>query len=97
MTYYYYKTSTLNTGKPNVSEEKIAEWKNLAEKKNWRITQLSNGFYQTECKHLDLDTWHDMTRRETIEGAEAAINGSVDHFAKKIEAAAGPKVVKTFK
>jgi len=38
-----------------------------------------------------------MTRRETIEGAEAAIDGSIDHFKNKIEASAGPKVVKTFK
>ena len=96
MTYYYYKTSTVNTGQPKITEEKIAEWKHLADKSNWRITQLANGFYQTECKHVDLDTWHDVTRRETIEGAEAAIDGSIDHFNKKIEAAAGPKVVKTF-
>jgi hypothetical protein len=41
--------------------------------------------------------WHDVTRRETIEGAEAAINGSIDHFSKKLEATKGPKVVKTFK
>jgi SRSO17 transposase len=40
--------------------------------------------------------WHDVTRRETIEGAEAAINGSIDHFSKKLEATKGPKVVKTF-
>ena len=40
--------------------------------------------------------WHDVTRRETIEGAEAAIDGSIDHFTKKVEASAGPKVVKTF-
>ena len=40
--------------------------------------------------------WHDITRRETIEGAEAAINGSVEHFENKLEATKGPKVVKTF-
>ena len=40
---------------------------------------------------------NDVTRRETIEGAEAAIDGSVDHFSKKVEASAGPKVIKTFK
>ncbi len=95
MTYLYYKSSyTTNTTKPN--EKTINQWEHLAEKKNWRITQLANGFYQTECKHLELDTWHDVTRRETIEGAEAAIDGSIDHFNKKIEAAAGPKVIKTF-
>ena len=59
--------------------------------------ELPNGFYQTECQNPDsIDDWHDVTRRETIEGAEAAINGSIDHFSKKLEAIKGPKVVKTF-
>ena len=96
MTYLYYKTSTASYNqKPN--EKTIKQWEHLATQGNWRITQLPNGFYQTECKHETEDTWHDVTRRETIEGAEAAIDGSIDHFTKKIEAAAGPKVVKTFK
>ena len=42
------------------------------------------------------DAWQDVTRRETIEGAETAINGSVKHFEDKLEATKGPKVVKTF-
>ena len=59
--------------------------------------ELPNGFYQTECQNPDNEKeWHDVTRRETVEGAETAINGSVDHFAKKLEAIKGPKVVKTF-
>ena len=29
-------------------------------------------------------------------GAEAAIDGSVEHFGKKLEFLSGPKVVKTF-
>ena len=97
MTYLYYKTSTsTHTIKPN--EKTIDQWKHLAEKKNWRITQLPNGFYQTECQNPDsIDDWHDVTRRETLEGAEQAIDGSVDHFTKKMEATKGPKVVKTFK
>ena len=96
MTYLYYKTSsTTSTMKPN--EKTIDQWKHLAEKKNWRITQLPNGFYQTECLDPDkIDSWQDVTRRETIEGAETAINGSVDHFSKKLESIKGPKVVKTF-
>lgn len=95
MTYLYYKTSTYTSNqKPN--EKTINQWKHLADKKNWRITQLPNGFFQTECKHEEAETWHDVTRRETIEGAEAAIDGSIDHFAKKIEASSGPKVIKTF-
>ena len=96
MTYLYYKTSTYTSNvKPN--EKTIDQWKHLAEKKNWRITQLPNGFYQTECQHPDNEKdWHDVTRRETVEGAESAINGSVDHFKKKLEAIEGPKVVKTF-
>ena len=96
MIYLYYKTSSsTHTIKPN--EKTIDQWKHLAEKKNWRITQLPNGFYQTECQNPDsIDDWHDVTRRETIEGAETAINGSVDHFSKKLESIKGPKVVKTF-
>jgi len=96
MTYLYYKTSTTTSNiKPN--EKTINQWKHLAEKKNWRITQLPNGFYQTECLNPDSESeWHDVTRRETIEGAETAINGSVTHFASKLEATKGPKVVKTF-
>ena len=96
MTYFYYKTNTWNSH-PQIDEETIKMWKHLADKSNWRITQLPNGFYQTECLQLDSeDTWVDVTRRETIDGAEAAIDGSIDHFSKKLEAASGPKVIKTF-
>jgi len=96
MTYLYYNsTSTTHTAKP--SSKEIAEFTHMAAKSNWRITQLPNGFYQTECLNPDNGTeWHDVTRRETIEGAESAINGSVTHFASKLEATKGPKVVKTF-
>ena len=95
MTYLYYKTSTASYNhKPN--EKTIDQWQLLADKKNWRITQLPNGFYQTEVSDTDGKDWHDVTRRETIEGAEAAIDGSIDHFLKKLEATKGPKVIKTF-
>ena len=96
MTYLYYKTSTY-TSNQKPDEKTIKEWQHLSDKKHWRITQLANGFYQTECLNPDREEWHDVTRRETVEGAEAAIDGSVDHFAKKLEATKGPKVVKTFK
>ena len=96
MTYLYYKTSTY-TGNQKPNEKTLGQWQHLADKKNWRITQLANGFYQTEVSNPENDQeWHDITRRETIEGAEAAINGSVEHFEKKLEATKGPKVVKTF-
>ena len=95
MTYLYYKSSyTADTNKPN--EKTIEQWKHLSEKKNWRITQLPNGFYQTEVSEPDTEEWHSVTRRETVEGAETAINGSIDHFLKKLEAIQGPKVIKTF-
>ena len=96
MTYLYYKTSTM-TGDQKPNEKTIEQWTHLADKKNWRITQLPNGFYQTEVSDpANNNDWHDVTRRETIEGAEAAIDGSVEHFANKLEATKGPKVVKTF-
>ena len=95
MTYLFYKSSTYTSNqKPN--EKTINQWKHLSNKKNWRITQLANGYYQTEVSELENNEWHAVTRRETIEGAEAAINGSIEHFSKKLEAISGPKVVKTF-
>ena len=94
---FYYSTRTWNS-QPQLTKETVNLWKHLADKKNWRITQLANGFYQTEYHSPeDEDTWIDVTRRETIEGAEAAIDSSVGHYAKKIEFLNGPKVVKTFK
>ena len=97
MTYFYYKTNSWSS-QPQVSEDQIEYWKHLSEKKNWRITQLPNGYYQTEVnKPNDSESWVDITRRETMEGAENAVDNSVDHFAKKLEYIKGPKVVKTFK
>ncbi len=93
---FYYSTRTWNS-QPQLTKETVNLWKHLADKKNWRITQLANGFYQTEYhSREDEDTWIDVTRRETIEGAEQAIDSSVAHYAKKVEFLNGPKVVKTF-
>ena len=75
----------------------INHWKHITEKSNWRIVQLPNGFFQTEYKHPEEDDWVDVTRRETMEGAEAAIDGSIEHYTKKLDFLKGPKVVKTFK
>ena len=94
MTYFY--TTKSWTSQPQISEDQINFWKHLAEKKNWRIVQLPNGFYQTEYKDMD-DVWVDVTRRETIESAEAAIDGSIEHYTKRLDFLKGPKVVKTFK
>ena len=94
---FYYSTRTWNS-QPQLTKETINLWKHLADKKNWRITQLANGFYQTEYQSPeDEDTWIDVTRRETVEGAEQAIDSSVAHYAKKVKFLNGPKVVKTFK
>ena len=94
---FYYQTKTWNS-RPHISDQTRKLWEHMANKENWRITQLPNGFYQTEYQDLEKeDTWHDVTRRETIEGAEQAIDASVDHYSKKLEYISGPKVVKTFK
>ena len=98
MTYLYYQTSTKTVGgQTKVSEQAKKDWEHLANKENWRITQLPNGYYQTEVSNPEDGAWHDVTRRETLEGAESAIDGSIAHFTKKLEATKGPKVVKTFK
>jgi hypothetical protein len=94
---FYYQTSSWNS-QPQPNEETINFWKHLSEKKHWRIVQLPNGFFQTEYQHpVQEDTWIDVTRRETLEAAETAIDSSVDHYAKKVDFLKGPKVVKTFK
>ena len=108
---YFYATRSWNS-QPQITEDQIDLWKHLAEKKNWRIVQLPNGFYQTEykdkcaCTCCSDDTckkdeacnckWYDVTRRETLDSAEAAIDGSVEHYTKKLEFIKGPKVIKTF-
>ena len=99
---FYYKTYSWSQNNAGVPEETRKLWEHIAEKKNWRIVQLPNGFYQTECQSLTPDgepsgEFTDVTRRETVDGAEAAIDGSVDHYGKKVEFLNGPKVVKTFK
>ena len=91
---FYYQTQSWSS-QPQVSDETRQLWEHVAQKKNWRIVQLLNGFYQTEHQTLD-EQWVDVTRRETIEGAEQAIDSSVEHYTKKLEYLKGPKVVKTF-
>jgi hypothetical protein len=92
---FFYQTRTWNS-QPQITDETLEFWKHLSKKKNWRIVQLPNGFYQTE--YLDLDeNWVDVTRRETVESAEAAIDGSIDHYKKRLDFIKGPKIVKTFK
>tara|TARA_R100000935_G_C2832919_1_gene166240 strand:+ start:1095 stop:1388 length:294 start_codon:yes stop_codon:yes gene_type:complete len=97
MTFLYTRTNTWNSA-PQPTEETIKMWKYIIQKKNWRIVQLPNGFLQTEYKDIDdEELWIDVTRRETLIGAEQAIDASIEHYSKKLEFIQGPKVVKTFK
>ena len=89
----FYSTSTWSS-QPQISEKTKNLWEQASQKANWRIVQLPNGYYQTEFKQED--EWTDVTRRETIEGAEQAIDASVEHYSKKLEFVNGPKIVKTF-
>ena len=103
---FYYQTSSWNS-QPQITDEAKKQWKHIVQKKNWRIVQLPNGFYQTEYKDPNCDCnpekdtccekWIDVTRRETIEGAEQAIDASINHYEKKLAHIRGPQVVKTFK
>jgi hypothetical protein len=95
----YYQTSSWNS-QPQITDKAKAIWEHVVKKKNWRIVQLPNGFYQTEYldpDNIDEDTWIDVTRRETMEGAESAIDASINHYEKKLAHIRGPQVVKTFK
>lgn len=104
MTFYYKTTSWANNA--SVNQKTVDFWKHLAEKSNWRIVELPNGFFQTEYKDMDCkcdpkkdpdcENWLDVTRRESIEAAERAIDKSIEHYAKKLAFVNGPKVVKTF-
>ena len=94
MTFLYTSRDFTSATRPD--QRMINLWKHITEKKNWRIVQLPNGFLQTEYLHPDEDEWIDVTRRETIAGAEQAIDASIEHYAKKLEFVQGPKVVKTF-
>jgi len=95
MTFLYTRTNTW-TSAPQPTEDTIKLWQHITTKSNWRIVQLPNGFLQTEYKDIDQDIWHDVTRRETITGAEQAIDASIEHYSKKLEFTKGPKVIKTF-
>ena len=98
MTYFYKTYSWGNNSTQGISEETRTLWEHIAKKENWRIVQLPNGFFQAEYKDLnDEEKWIDVTRRETLESCEAAIDGSISHYTKKLEFLKGPKVVKTFK
>lgn len=95
---YFYKTYSWSQGDSGIPEETRTLWEHIAMKKNWRIVQLPNGFFQAEYKDpKDEKNWIDVTRRETLEGCEAAIDGSISHYSKKLEFLKGPKIVKTFK
>jgi hypothetical protein len=93
---FFYKTTSWSGGS-SVNQETINFWKHLAAKANWRIVQLPNGYFQTEYKHPEEEDWIDVTRRETIDAAERAIDASIEHYGKKVELSKGPVVVKTFK
>ena len=96
MTFLYTRTNTWSSA-PQPTEDTIKAWKHISQKKNWRIVQLPNGFLQTEYRDIDdPEIWTDVTRRETVEGAEQAIDSSIEHYAKKLEFTNGPKVIKTF-
>ena len=97
MTFLYTRTNTWSSA-PQPNEETIKLWEHITKKSNWRIVQLPNGFFQAEYKDLnEEEKWIDVTRRETLESCEAAIDGSISHYSKKLEFLKGPKVVKTFK
>ena len=94
MTFLYTSRDFTSATRPD--QRMINLWKHITKKSNWRIVQLPNGFLQTEYLHPDENEWIDVTRRETISGAEQAIDASIEHYVKKLEFLQGPKVVKTF-
>ena len=92
---FYYKTTSWGNSSP-VNQKTVDFYKHLADKSNWRIVELPNGFFQTEFKDIETQEWRDVTRRESIEAAERAIDKSIEHYEYKLQFVNGPKVVKTF-
>ena len=84
---FFYKTYSLSQGGQGIPEETRKLWELLTDKKNWRIVQLPNGYYQAEycsvpCedgKNCEECKWHDVTRRETIDACETAIDKSIEN------------------
>ena len=96
MTFYYSTNTWSSQSQPD--ENRLKLWNHIADKANWRIVELQNGYYQTEYQDpRNEDAWKDVTRRETLESAEKSIDTTIDHYKKKVEFINGPKVVKTFK
>lgn len=107
MTYYYQFTNATTAAVNQIERQKELKrfLTHVADKKNWRIVELPNGYYQAEYAPLTCDStcedcdcsWVDVTRRETIESCEKSIDTSVEHYKRKLRAFDGPRVVKTFK
>jgi len=97
---YYYKSVNHRSGETDTKPRETKEFlEYVTQKKHWRITQLPNGFYQAEYQKngtINEDVWIDITRRETIEDCEAAIDKTIEHYKNKLAFLDGPKVVKTF-
>lgn len=79
---------------PKPPKPQLDRWASMVEKENWRITQLPNGYYQTE---VDCEgVWESVTRRKTLEDAELAIDNSIEYFERKLEVERNPTVIKTY-
>lgn len=77
------------------TKEQLLQWEHATNKSNWRITQLPNGYFQTEVTAYEglYPAWSSITRRATLEEAEEAIDGSIEYFKRKLDR---NKVVKTY-
>jgi hypothetical protein len=91
---YFYQTYVGSQGETGISSENRNLWEHIAQKKNWRIVKLPNGFFQSE--YFWGDEWNDVTRRATIESCEQAIDASIEYYKKRLEPEKKPVVVKTF-
>ena len=93
----YYQDS-ISGGHEVPEDDTVLDWMHFSKKENWRIVRLPNGYYQTEVsvRNSEQTNWNDVTRRDSIEAAECAIDSSCKHFAGKLHSDSKPDVVKTF-
>ncbi len=93
----FYQTNSWSSH-PTPTKDLINLWKHIANKKNWRIVELINGYYQTEYQDLkNSDVWNDVTRREDLKEAEKEIDETVAYYSNRVEFLKGQQVAKTFK
>lgn len=98
MNEYYESRTDMVDLNDNPGESTLKAWAHLSDVRNWRITQLPNGYYQSEVVDPhDEYIWHGITRRSCLDDIEEAVYESVCHYRRKAHKSGFKTIIKTFK